>query len=93
MFGKKKTTLEDLLKDFDKYIVLATYKNEERAVVAVNGNMIDLSILFKSLFEDHKEVRDIAKASIHVIEMLEEAEKKSSNEKTEPKKAKKSNKG
>jgi hypothetical protein len=85
MFERKKDKdIENIIKDnFDKYIIAGILKNQDRAIATVNGSLIDLSILFKSLFEGSKEVRDIAKASIHVIEMLEEAVKEYSKEKKE----------
>lgn len=100
MFGKKKDMEKILLDNFDKYIVLARFKNSEKAVTAVKGDIFDLSMFFKELFTESKEIRDIAEASIDALKLMErlnkevkkeenEKPKKEEKEKSQPKKGKK----
>lgn len=100
MFGRKKDMEKILLDNFDKYIVLASYKNSEKAITAVKGDIFALSMFFKELFTESKEIRDIAEASIDALKLMErlnkeakkeenEKPKKEEKEKTQPKKGKK----
>lgn len=87
MFGKKKDVEKILLDNFDKYIVLASYKNSGKAVIAVQGNIFDLSTFFRELFTQSKEVRDIAEATIGALKIMEKLSKE--EPKKEPKKEEK----
>lgn len=86
MFGKKKDIEKILLDNFDKCIVLARYKNSDEAITFVNGDIFDLSIFFKELFTQSKEVRAIAEATLGALKIMEELSKE------EPKKEKKKKK-
>lgn len=92
MFGRKKDMEKILLDNFDKYIVLASYKNSEKAITAVKGDIFALSMFFKELFTESKEIRDIAEASIDALKLMERLNKepkKEEKEKSQPKKGKK----
>lgn len=92
MFGKKKNIdIEKLLSDnFDKCIVLASFKNSDKAITYVNGNMFDIALFFKELFTQSKDVRNIAEASIQTLKLLEELNKdKKESKKEEAKKEEK----
>lgn len=88
--------MEDIINDhFDKFVVLGTFKNSEQAVTAVKGNILDLAILFKNLFDESEEIRDIVEASCRASREMKKAEREAEKEakKTgapkQPKKAKK----
>lgn len=89
MFGKKKDMEKILLDNFDKYIVLASYKDSEKAITAVKGDIFALSMFFRELFTESKEIRDIAEATIDTLKFLEkikkEEPKKEEKEKPQPK--------
>ena len=93
MFGKKKDKkdIEKILLDnFDKCIVLASFKNSDKAITYVNGNMFDIALFFKELFTQSKDVRNIAEASIQTLKLLEELNKdKKESKKEEAKKEEK----
>ena len=89
-----------LLDNFDKYIVLASYKNSEKAITAVKGDIFALSMFFRELFTESKEIRNIVEATIDTLKMMEilskevkkeenEKPKKEEKEKSQPKKGKK----
>lgn len=86
MFGKKKDDMEKILLDnFDKYIVLASYKKLRQAITYVNGNMFDIALFFKELFTQSKEVRAIAEASIEALKIMEELSKEEAKKEEKPK--------
>jgi hypothetical protein len=75
MFFKKKS-MEDIINDhFDKFVVLGTFKNSEQAVTAVKGNILDLAMLFKNLFDESEEIRDIVEASCGASRAMKKAER------------------
>ena len=79
-----------LLDNFDKYVVLARFKNSEKAVTAVKGDIFDLSMFFRELFTESKKIRDIAEATIDVLKMMERLNKEVKKEENEkPKKEEK----
>lgn len=90
MFGRKKDMEKILLDNFDKYIVLARFKDSEKAVTAVKGDIFDLSMFFRELFTESKEIRNIAEATIDTLKMMERLSKEVKKEENEkPKKEEK----
>lgn len=63
-----KEVLDDILdNNFDKYIIAAKFKNSPNCCVCVKGNILDLGVLFKDLFESSERIMVVADASIKAL--------------------------